>query len=724
MLQIIQYQKTGEMFVEELPEPQLKSGGILVRNVFSLISAGTERTSVETAQASMIGKAKSRPDLVKQVLDNVKRDGFVATYEKVKNRLDNYKELGYSSAGIVIESSLDEFKVGDRVACAGFAHHAEYISIPKNLAAKMPDKVTFEDAAFTTLGTIALQGVRQAEVSLGDSVAVIGLGLVGLITIQLLKANGCRVIGLDINESNFQLAKKFGCNECVVIDSNSSKRVLDFTKNKGVDSAIVTASTKSNDPFEKAIEFVRKKGKVVVVGRVGMEIPYLPSYEKEIEVKMSCSYGPGRYDSSYEERGLDYPLSYVRWTENRNMEAILDLLADGKLDFKPLITHQFQIADALKAYDIITNKVHEKYIGILICYPELDQLIVKHLDKVNNKKFESSSSYQTGSKNLNLAFIGAGNFAQSYLLPNLKKNGVNLKTIVTSKPANAKSVSEKFNFESFSTDSKKIIANEEIGTIFIATRHDSHGKFVLESLKHNKNVYVEKPLCIDENELSAIVDQYQKNSVDGKSNLLMVGYNRRFSEPIGLIKKFFIGEKEPMFLNYRINAGFIPKTNWYQSQEQKGRIIGETCHFIDTICFLTGAKPQTVYASALSDNSERYSNDNVSMTINFSDRSVGNLIYLANGSKVMEKEYLEVTSAGKSAKMWDFKEVELFDSIKMTKKKFSGDKGYAEEMKKVVEALKTGKEHLIPFEELILTTLTTFKALKSIKEGTVEKIEF
>jgi len=724
MLQIIQYQKTGEMFVEELPEPQLKSGGILVQNVFSLISAGTERTSVETAQASMIGKAKSRPDLVKQVIDNVKRDGLVATYEKVKNRLDNYKELGYSSAGIVIESSLDEFKVGDRVACAGFAHHAEYISIPKNLAAKMPDNVTFEDAAFTTLGTIALQGVRQAEVSLGDSVAVIGLGLVGLITIQLLKANGCRVIGLDINESNFQLAKKIGCNECVVIDSNSSKRVLDFTKNKGVDSAIVTASTKSNDPFEKAIDFVRKKGKVVVVGRVGMEIPYLPSYEKEIEVKMSCSYGPGRYDSSYEERGLDYPLSYVRWTENRNMEAILDLLADGKLDFKPLITHRFQITDALKAYDIITNKVHEKYIGILICYPKSDQLASKHLTKVNNKKFELNSSDQTRNKNLNLAFIGAGNFAQSYLLPNLKKNGVNLKTIVTSKPTNAKSVSEKFNFESFSTDSEETIANEENGTIFIATRHDSHGKFVLECLKHNKNVYVEKPLCIDENELLAIVGQYQKKSVGSLSSFLMVGYNRRFSEPIGLIKKFFIEEKEPMFLNYRINAGFIPKSNWYQSPEQKGRIIGETCHFIDTICFLTGTKPLTVFASALSNNFEKYSNDNVSMTISFSDGSVGNLIYLANGSKVMEKEYLEVTSAGKSAKMWDFKEVELFDSNKMTKKKFSGDKGHAEEMKKVVEALKTGREYLIPFEELILTTLTTFKALKSIKQGTVEKIEF
>lgn len=723
MLQVIQYQKTGEMFVEELPEPKVKYGGILVKNVFSLISAGTERTSVETAQASMVGKAKSRPDLVKQVLENVKREGLTATYEKVKNRLDNYKELGYSSAGIVVESSLDEFKVGDRVACAGFAHHAEYVSIPKNLAAKIPDGVSLEDAAFTTLGTIALQGVRQAEVTIGDSVAVVGLGLVGLITVQLLKANGCRVIGLDINDSNFELVKKFGCNECIIINSESPRKVLDFSKNKGVDSAIVTASTKSNDPFEKAIEFVRKKGKVIIVGRVGMEIPYLPSYEKEIEVKMSCSYGPGRYDSSYEDRGLDYPFSYVRWTENRNMEAILDLLADGKLDFKSLVTHHFKIADALKAYDIITNKVQEKYIGILISYPQTDQAVNTFLRNKPNKKFKLTDSVQNVSNNLNIAFIGAGNFAQSYLLPNLKKYGVSFKTIVTSKPANAKSVSEKFNFESFSTDASAVLTNEKIGTIFIATRHDSHGKYVLQGLQRKKNVYVEKPLCIDENELSEIMRQYEKNLSDNKSSLLMVGYNRRFSEPIKDIKKFFSNENEAKYLNYRINAGFIPKTNWYQSSEQKGRIIGEACHFVDTLIYLTDAKPVSIYASSVTDSAERYSNDNLSMTIIFDDGSVGNIAYLASGSKSMEKEYLEVFSAGKSARMIDFKEVELFDSTKKTKKKYSGDKGHAEEMRYTAESLKLGKPFIIPVEELFLTSLTTFKALESIKEGTKKSIE-
>jgi polar amino acid transport system substrate-binding protein len=724
MLQIIQYQKTGEMSVEELPVPQLKSGGILVQNVFSLISAGTERTSVETAQASMIGKAISRPDLVKQVLENVKREGIAATFKKVKNRLDNYKELGYSSAGIVIETSLEEFKVGDRVACAGFAHHAEYISIPKYLAAKIPDNVSFEDAAFTTLGAISLQGVRQADVRIGDTVAVIGLGLVGLITIQLLKANGCKVVGVDINDSHFALAKIIGCAECILIDGDSVKCIQDLTKNRGVDSAIVTASTKSNDPFQKAIDFVRKKGKIILVGRVGMEIPYMPSYEKEIEVKMSCSYGPGRYDSSYEERGLDYPLSYVRWTENRNMEAILDLLSDGKLDFKHLISHKFQIVESLKAYDIITNKIKEKHVGILISYPESNLISTQHLSKVFNKKFVQSLSSVDISKNLNIAFIGAGNFAQSYLLPNLKKYGVNLKTIVTTKPANAKSVSEKFNFESFSTDSQVTLVDEEIGTVFIATRHDSHGKLVLESLKHKKNVYVEKPLCIDEKELSAIVDEYLRMSESHNSKLLLVGYNRRFSEPINCIKNFFKGEKEPLLLNYRVNAGFIPKANWYQSTGQKGRIIGEACHFIDTLCYLTGSKPLTVFASALTDTSERYSNDNVSMIINFADGSVGSIIYLANGSKTMEKEYLEVIGGGMSAKMWDFKKVELFSPTKKIKKNFSGDKGHDEEMKTVAEALKSGKQGIIPFEELILTTLTTFKVLESIKEGRVKKIEF
>lgn len=724
MLQIIQYQKTGKIFVEALPVPHLKSGGILVHNVFSLISVGTERASVETAQASLIGKAKSRPDLVKQVLDNVKREGFSTTFKKVKNRLDNYKELGYSSAGIVVESSLEDFKAGDRVACAGLAHHAEYISIPKHLAAKIPDNVSFEDAAFTTLGTIALQGVRQADVSIGDSVAVIGLGLVGMITIQLLKASGCNVIGIDITDSHFALAKTLGCNECTLIDSDSVKRVQNFSRNRGVDSAIVTASTTSNGPFEKAIDFVRKKGKIVIVGRVGMEIPYLPSYEKEIEIKMSCSYGPGRYDSTYEERGIDYPLNYVRWTENRNMEAILDLLSNDSLNFKPLVTHRFPIGDALKAYDIITNKNGEKYIGILISYPETDQTRTNYLSKVSNKNFAIPPGSKTNLKSTNVAFIGAGNFAQSYLLPSLKKQGLKLSTIVTSKPVNAKSVAEKFNFESFSTNVEETIANNEIGTIVIATRHDSHGRLALEALKQSKNVYVEKPLCTTQEELSAIIDQCHKLSEDNKSPFLMVGYNRRFSKPIIFIRDYFYGAGEPLCLNYRINAGFLPKTNWYQSAEQGGRIIGESCHFIDTLCYLTGSSPTSVFATYLADKSDRYTNDNIAMTICFADGSIGNITYLANGSKKMEKEYLEVIGGGKAAKMWDFKEVELFDSTKTIKKKFSGEKGHTEEMELLADALKSGKQSLIPFEDLVLTTLTTLKALESVKEGKMKKVEF
>lgn len=337
MLQIIQYQKTGEIFVEELPAPKLKSGGILVQNIYSLISAGTERTSVETAQASLIGKAKSRPDLVKQVINNIKREGIIVTYKKVMNRLDNYKELGYSSAGIVLESSVDEFKPGDRVACAGStANHAEIIFVPKNLAVKIPENVSFEEAAFTTLGAIALQGVRQADLRIGENVAVIGLGLIGLITVQLLKSNGCRVIGLDISSNNFKLAKEFGCDECSLLNQDALRLVETFTRGYGTDAVLITASTKSNEPIEYALEFARKKSKIVIVGVTGMNIPRSPFYEKELDIRISCSYGPGRYDPQYEEKGIDYPIGYVRWTERRNMEAIVNLLSERKLDFKSL----------------------------------------------------------------------------------------------------------------------------------------------------------------------------------------------------------------------------------------------------------------------------------------------------------------------------------------------------------------------------------------------------
>ncbi|HYF03944.1 MAG TPA: bi-domain-containing oxidoreductase [Patescibacteria group bacterium] len=707
MLQVIQYQKTGEMYVEDLPAPRLKSGGVLIQSVASLISAGTERSSVETAQASMIGKAKSRPDLVKQVIDAAKRDGVMATYEKVKTRLDNYKELGYSSAGIVLESSVPEFKPGDRVACGGAgANHVEMSFVPKNLSVKIPENVSFEEAAFGTVGAIAMQGVRQADLRLGEYVAVIGLGLLGLITVQLLKANGCRVIGLDINENNFEIAKKLGCDICAVSNFDSIKTVESFTKGYGTDAVLITAATKSNEPLELSLQYARKKSKIVIVGAVNMNIPRSPFYEKELDFTISCSYGPGRYDTNYEEGGQDYPIGYVRWTERRNIEAILELIADGRLDVKSLITHRFDIAEALKAYDLITGKIQEKYLGVLITYPQRSEAERKKY-KVNLKTNNVSKSSA-----LNVGFIGAGNFAQSNLLPPLVKAGVALKGVVTSKPVNASSVGKKFKFEFCATDAAEVFKNNSINTVFIATRHDSHARYVGEALKAGKHVFVEKPLAINEEQLAEITEVFKNHS----DQALLVGFNRRFSKPFVDMKEFFKNRQEPFVITYRVNAGFIPKSSWIQEPSQGGRIIGEGCHFIDCMQFLTEARPVSVYATAIeSANSQVENYDSVNIAITYDDGSVGNLLYLANGDNSLEKEYCEAFCGGKAAIMNNFKELHLHSGGKKHKKTYSGGKGHAEEVLHFVN-LASGKEKAnISFESLYDTTLLTFKALVSLK---------
>lgn len=705
MLQLIQYQKTGEITIEDLPAPVIKPGTVLVKNIFSLISSGTEKTSVETAQASLIGKAKSRPDLVKQVMDNVKKEGLMATYSKVQNRLDNYKELGYSSAGIVIESSVEEFKPGDRVACGGLtANHSEIIRVPKNLIVKIPDNVSFDDASFSTLGSIALQGVRQADVKLGESVAVIGLGLLGLITLQLLKANGCRVIGLDISDSNFEHAKKLGCDVCCLSGQDSIKIVESFTNGYGTDSVIITAGAKSNEPVEYALEYARKKSSIVIVGAVNMNIPRSPFYEKELDFKISCSYGPGRYDKLYEESGVDYPISYVRWTENRNMQAILDLISQNKLYVKSLTTHKIPISDGLKAYEIITGKKNEKYIAVLIEYPENV--------KLERKKFTSTKKLLVQSSKTVVGFIGAGNFAQSNLIPHLITQKINLNGVCTSTPVNSKSVAEKFNFEFYTTDYTEILNNENINTVFIVSRHDSHGKFVDEAIKKGKHIFVEKPLAITEEELETIKSSYDSNK------LLLVGFNRRFSKPFKDIKNFFEKTLEPFVINYRVNAGLILKTHWIQSSEQGGRIIGEVCHFIDTVSFITNSRPVRVFAESInSDNSKMMNYDSVNIIVKFENGSVGNILYLANGDSSQPKEYCEIFSGGRTAVMNNFKEVIFYSNGKKSKKTYSGEKGHKEEVSHFINLLE-GKEQIqLTANSIFETTSLTFKIHDSLKSG-------
>lgn len=714
MLQVIQYQKTGEMSVEELPVPQVKKGWIVVQNIYSLISAGTERTSVETAKASMVGKARSRPDLVKQVLDTYKKEGFTATYKKVQNRLANYKELGYSSAGIVIDSGVDTMRIGDAVACAGYAYHAEVIQVPKNLAVKMPEGVSFEEAAFSTLGAIAMQGVRQADVRLGESVAVIGLGLLGLITIQLLKATGCRVVGFDISRSNFSLAQKLGCDACFVSNNDSLRRVEAFTKGYGTDAVILTAATRSNEPLELALQYARKKSPIVVVGSVGMNVVREPFYDKELDLRISTSYGPGRYDPSYEENGHDYPVGYVRWTENRNMEAFLDLVAQHKIDVKTLVTHKFPIKEALCAYDIVTGKKKEKYIGILIEYDK--QLRAKTASSHYVPLPKPSAPSQHASQ-LVVGFVGAGNFAQSYLLPPLVKLGVALKGVATSTPVNAKSVGKKFGFEFCASEAGEILNHPDINTVFIASRHDTHARYVVEALKKGKHVFVEKPLAISLEQLDDIKKTYDSLKTPGKPHVA-VGFNRRFSEPFRDMKEFFNDTNEPYAIVYRVHAGFMPLKHWMQDPLQGGRFVGEACHFIDCMTYLTGARPIRVFAeSAPTKNLPIDTKDTVIATIKFSDGSVGTLLYLANGDSSIAKEYCEVFAGGKTAIMNDFEEVNFFQQGKKKRKSYDRSKGHRQEVEHFVNVI-LGKEPCrLTFESMYDTTWATIMMIDSLTTG-------
>ncbi|MFT5251504.1 MAG: putative dehydrogenase/threonine dehydrogenase-like Zn-dependent dehydrogenase [Flavobacteriales bacterium] len=713
MKQVIQNFKTGELYVDEVPNPSISENMVLVENKFSLISAGTERGTVKVGKASLIGKAKQRPDLVAQVLQNIKKEGLKATIDKVRTKLDSLKALGYSTSGVVAASmdSESKFKPGDRVACAGqdYASHAEVVSIPQNLVVKIPDNVSFEEASFTTLGAIALQGVRQAEPRLGDKVCVIGLGLLGQLTVQLLKANGCQVFGTDLSTGLVELAKESGAEQALLRnDSNFLTATDNFTNGYGFDSVIITAAAPSNDPIELSAVISRKKGKVIVVGAVKMDIPRDPDfYRKELELRMSCSYGPGRYDASYEEDGKDYPFAYVRYTEQRNMETFLDLISQKAIDLASLITHTFDIAEAEKAYDIVLGKVQEPHIGILLSYPDGGK---KDTSMVQIKSDPISS--------INAGFIGAGSFAQSYLIPYAKREGASLDTVVTSKGITAKNVAEKFGFNKASSEAQDVITNKEINTVFIATPHNSHASYTMEALKAGKNVFVEKPLAMNYDELEEVRKVYS----EGKGKL-MVGFNRRFSPVAEKIKAEFENNGEPKVINIRVNAGFIPKDHWTQNPNVGGgRIIGEMCHFIDLMQFFTDSKPVKVYAESIkTNNSNIPSEDNISITLSFEDGSIGNLLYLGNGDKSLPKELVEVFSGGKVGRIHDFRGGELHKGNKVVKLKLDG-KGHKQEVTAFIKSLTSNTEAPIPFESIYLTTLVTFKILDSLATGLPQKI--
>lgn len=713
MKQLLQNIKTGKSSVEEVPVPTPREGQALVRVAASLVSAGTERMVVEFAEKSLVGKARSRPDLVKQVLDKARREGLVNTAQAAFNRLDQPMALGYSSAGTVVAlgKNMQGFKVGQRVACAGggYAVHAEYNVVPRNLLTPLPKSVDFESAAFTTLGAIALHGFRLAESQISEKVAVIGMGLLGLLTAEIAAAAGCNVLGIDVDPARIQLASSLGLQAVhreEAVDSSAT-----FTASRGFDLILICADTPSNDPVELAGVIARDRARVVATGAVGLSFPRKVYYEKEISFINSRSYGPGRYDLNYEEHGQDYPLGYVRWTEGRNFEAIVDLMAKGQLQVRPLITHRFDISQAAQAYEVITGKKKEKFLGVLLTYPE------------SKKKEESRIVFPfTASRStdgVKLGVLGAGMFANSVLLPSIQKAGdIQLVGIASSGGLHAQHTGKKFGFQYATSNDDEIISDPNVNTVAILTRHDTHAELVVRALKAGKHVFVEKPLAINSDQLAAISRQLKKTD----QCILTTGFNRRFSPLTQSLVSFFLHRNEPMHIHYRVNAGAIPLNHWTQDPEiGGGRIIGEGCHFVDFVTFLVGAAPVSVSAHALPDNG-KYREDNVSMTFTFPDGSIGVVDYLANGDKSFPKERIEVFCGGKIAVLDDFVSLQTVKDGKRKVERGVQNKGWVDEWKVFAKCIREGGEPPIPYEHLIGVTRSTIAAVESLRRQEIIRI--
>lgn len=706
MKQVLQNFRSGVLKVDDVPETMVKRGGVLVRNVASLISAGTEKMAVDLAQRSLVGKAKERPDLVKQVLGKLRRDGLLSTLNTVKARLDAPLALGYSCAGIVSEvgQGAEEFQVGDRVACAGmnYASHAETVFVPKNLTVRIPDEVSFDEAACVTLGAIALQGVRTAEVKLGDAVAVIGLGLLGQLTVQILKAAGCRVLGIDLDVGRLALARQLGVDAAVLRSDDVELAVAQFSGGYGADAVIITAAAETNDPLELAGIIARDRAVVSMVGAVKLEVPRKVYYEKELQLRLSRSYGPGRYDAQYEEQGVDYPIGYVRWTERRNMQEFLRLVATKAVKLAPLITHRFPIAQAEQAYDIITGKTPQLYLGILLTYSE---------SVAPSARLIALKQATRKAAAVNLGVIGAGNFAKSVLLPRLAKaDNVTLAGLATATGRNAKAIGEQYGFGFCTTDYRELLDRTEINTVLIATRHDTHARMASEVLYAGKAVYVEKPLAISEEGLEDVA-----KAVAQTGGQLLVGFNRRFSALSVALKQHF-ENTGPLAVTYRVNAGAVPKESWIQNEEGGGRIVGEVCHFVDYLQFLTDAEPAEVFAYAVGP-------DTLSIVVKLSDGSVGNINYFATGDRSFPKERIEVYGGGRVALLDDFRVLESWrDGKRKMTKRLAQDKGFDQELAAFVVAVQTGSAMPIAWRSLYLTTLTTLKIEAALRSGQPEQI--
>ncbi|HEV8426368.1 MAG TPA: bi-domain-containing oxidoreductase [Pyrinomonadaceae bacterium] len=710
MKQVLQNRKTGRPFVGEVPVPALLKGRVLVRTVASLISAGTERAAVELVSKGLVQEARQRPDLVKAVVAKVKNEGLLNTFASVRDKMAASQALGYSAAGVVaaVAEDVTEFQVGDRVACAGvgFASHAEVLSIPKNLCVRLPDDVSFESGAYGTLGAIALQGVRLAEPTLGESVVVIGLGLVGQLTVQLLKANGCRVFGLDLDQSRVSLALELGADRAVVSSEEAAKEIETWTRGYGADAVLITAATDSNQPIELAARVSRLKGRVIVVGMTGMDIPRAPFFSRELKLVISMSYGPGRYDPEYEERGQDYPLPYVRWTEKRNIESFLELIGEKRINVERLTTHRFPIAEADRAYQLISGNLQEPNLGVVLNYdPEAE---------VTRKVSLGAAPVRKAEKSVVVGVIGAGGYVPAMLLPHFKSQGVEFGSIATATGISAHDVGKKFGFAYAVSSADEVLDDPSINLIVIGTRHDTHAALARAALERNKHVFVEKPLALNDQQLESVLE-----AVAGSSAKLMVGYNRRFSPLAQRAKEFFSNRETPLSILYRVNAGRIPKEHWIQNaQEGGGRIIGEVCHFIDLMQYLTGALPISVFAESISANSSKIVDaDSVFITLRFADGSNGTIAYIGEGEKGLAKERVEIFGSGKVFVLDDFRRATFYrDGREEQVTLKAQDKGQQQQVRQVCACVLEGGPAPITLDDLAATSRTTFRVLDSLRE--------
>jgi predicted dehydrogenase/threonine dehydrogenase-like Zn-dependent dehydrogenase len=694
--QVLQSLKDGHTELAEIPAPQVRRGQLLIASSRTLISPGTERSLVSFGKANFVQKARLQPDKVRMVVEKIRTDGLVPTLEAVLGKLDQPLPMGYSNVGTVVAvgEGVLGFAVGDRVVSNG--KHAEIVSVPVNLCAKVSDGVGDDAAAFAVLGAIALQGIRLAQPTLGEAVVVTGLGLVGLLAVQLLRAHGCRVLGLDYDANKLELARRFGAETVDLSREDALVAAKRFSRERGVDAVLITAATSSNEPVHQAALMSRKRGRIVLVGVAGLELSRADFYEKELTFQVSCSYGPGRYDPVYEERGIDYPVGFVRWTEQRNLEAVLDMLADGRLDVAPLVSHRFPIDKAVEAYEVVDGD--EPSLAILLDYPRRAEELLVRATALDPEPAVGGVG-RAEQRDVGVSFIGAGNYATAVLIEAFRTAGARLVAIASTSGVSAAHAGKKFGFATATTDAAGILADAETAAVVVATRHDSHAALTCSALRAGKHVFVEKPLALSVDELDQIEAAYREAAAGGRSPQLMVGFNRRFAPHVARIAELLRGVGEPKVLVMTVNAGAVPAGHWTQDPAVGGgRIVGEACHFIDLLRFLA-ASPVVAHTVVPMRST---SGDTVTISLSFRDGSIGTIHYLANGNKGVEKERLEVFTAGRVLRLDNFRRLTgygwpAFKRLNLWRQ----DKGQRACARAFVAAIERGAPAPIPLDELL-----------------------